>query len=254
MACVLALLVHSLTYNAFFEDPYLWVFMALASAGVTRLAPGDGPDAEALVAPPAGELDAAVATRRRLPRLSRLPAGFGARLSSPAGLMSAPGLSSRRLAGPAYAARPARSLCLRPRANSRIICVQNAGRSSGLRLDTTARSTIASRSTQWPPALRDVGPQARIRGHREAVDHAGFDHGPGPVADHGDRHAPLEALAHEVDGALVHAQLVGVGDAARQHEPLVVVGARVVDGAVDRHRVALLGVVHGLYGAVVDRE
>jgi len=37
VAGVLTILVHSLSYNAFFEDPYLWGFMALASAVVTRL-------------------------------------------------------------------------------------------------------------------------------------------------------------------------------------------------------------------------
>jgi len=37
VACVLAVFVHSLTYNAFFEDPYMWLFMALASAVATRL-------------------------------------------------------------------------------------------------------------------------------------------------------------------------------------------------------------------------
>ena len=38
VACVLAVFIHSLTYNAFFEDPYMWVFMALASAVATRIA------------------------------------------------------------------------------------------------------------------------------------------------------------------------------------------------------------------------
>jgi len=37
VACVLAIFVHSFTYNAFFEDPYMWLFMALASAVATRL-------------------------------------------------------------------------------------------------------------------------------------------------------------------------------------------------------------------------
>ena len=46
VACVLAVFVHSLTYNAFFEDPYMWVFMALASATVTRIA-GSPPPAAA---------------------------------------------------------------------------------------------------------------------------------------------------------------------------------------------------------------
>ncbi len=37
VAGVLAIFVHSLTYNAFFEDPYMWIFMALASATATRV-------------------------------------------------------------------------------------------------------------------------------------------------------------------------------------------------------------------------
>ncbi len=41
VACVLAIFVHSLSYNAFFEDPYMWVFMALASATATRIARAD---------------------------------------------------------------------------------------------------------------------------------------------------------------------------------------------------------------------
>ena len=62
VACVLALFVHSLTYNAFFEDPYMWVFMALASVTATRLAPGALPGAAATAhagpAAPADEADA----------------------------------------------------------------------------------------------------------------------------------------------------------------------------------------------------
>jgi O-antigen ligase len=58
VACVLALLIHSLTYNAFFEDPYMWVFMALASAGTMRLAPAARPDAGALGATPDGDFSA----------------------------------------------------------------------------------------------------------------------------------------------------------------------------------------------------
>jgi len=38
VACVVSILVHSMTYNAFFEDPYLWLFTALASAVAVRLA------------------------------------------------------------------------------------------------------------------------------------------------------------------------------------------------------------------------
>jgi len=41
VACIVAIFVHSLSYNAFFEDPYMWVFMALASAVVTRIVLAD---------------------------------------------------------------------------------------------------------------------------------------------------------------------------------------------------------------------
>jgi len=59
VACVVSILVHSMTYNAFFEDPYLWLFAALASAGAVRLAAGSsvpGPDASA--AAPAADASA----------------------------------------------------------------------------------------------------------------------------------------------------------------------------------------------------
>jgi hypothetical protein len=42
--------VHSLTYNAFFEDPYMWVFMALASATVTRIVDPTPPEAQQALA------------------------------------------------------------------------------------------------------------------------------------------------------------------------------------------------------------
>ena len=64
VACVVSIFVHSMTYNAFFEDPYLWLFMALASAcrhpqraGASRLA----------AAPAGGSPTAATPTRRATP-------------------------------------------------------------------------------------------------------------------------------------------------------------------------------------------
>ena len=62
VACVVTVTVASLTYNAFFEDPYLWVFMAMASATATRLVhgraaaaaddgPAEGTEGEAPTAP-----------------------------------------------------------------------------------------------------------------------------------------------------------------------------------------------------------
>jgi hypothetical protein len=67
VACVLAVFIHSLTYNAFFEDPYMWVFMALASAVATRIAvsgspiAGDGAVASQELALGAGRQEAGLA-------------------------------------------------------------------------------------------------------------------------------------------------------------------------------------------------
>ena len=57
VACVLSVFVHSMTYNAFFEDPYMWVFMALASAVVTRIVLVDPLAGEATVIDAAGHDD-----------------------------------------------------------------------------------------------------------------------------------------------------------------------------------------------------
>ena len=40
VAAVATITVASLSYNAYFEDPYLWLFLGLGVAGATRLAPG----------------------------------------------------------------------------------------------------------------------------------------------------------------------------------------------------------------------
>jgi len=74
------------------------------------------------------------------------------------------------------------------------------------------------------------------------------------VADHRDRLVLLEERARERDRPLVGAQEVRVRDAARQHEPVVVRGARVVDRLVDGERVALVEVVERLHLAVLDRD
>jgi O-antigen ligase len=62
VACVLSVFVHSMTYNAFFEDPYTWLFMALASAVATRIVLVD-PLARQVAG--ADAADVAVATGRR---------------------------------------------------------------------------------------------------------------------------------------------------------------------------------------------
>ena len=111
--------------------------------------------------------------------------------------------------------------CL-PSANSSTIFEQNAGRSSGLRLETRPSSCATSSSTQLAPALRmsvcRLGQDVIVR----PVEHAGLDERPRAVADHADRLVLLEERAHESHRALVGAQRVGVGDSARQHEAVVV--------------------------------
>ena len=56
------------------------------------------------------------------------------------------------------------------------------------------------------------------------------------------------------DGVLVRAQEVGVRDAARQHEPVVVGRVGVGHGLVDLERVGLVEVVEGLDLAVLERD
>ena len=74
VAGVLTILIHSLSYNSFFEDPYLWAFMALASVIVTRLvaptadtaaAAEPTPVTPSVVADETGEIEAPDATEGR---------------------------------------------------------------------------------------------------------------------------------------------------------------------------------------------
>jgi hypothetical protein len=51
-----------MTYNAFFEDPYLWLFAALASAGAVRLAADSIAPATATATPAAAGDDRSPAT------------------------------------------------------------------------------------------------------------------------------------------------------------------------------------------------
>jgi hypothetical protein len=84
---------------------------------------------------------------------------------------------------------------------------------------------------------------------------AGLEQRPGPVADGPDRFPGVEELPHEVEGALVHPELVGVHRAARQQQRVVVVDGGVRDEAVDREGPRVLEVVVARRDlAVVDRQ
>ena len=125
---------------------------------------------------------------------------------------------------------PADATSCSPSANSSTIFAQNAGRSSGLREDTRPWSTTTSSSTHVAAGVADVGPQARARGQRAAAHEVGLDQRPRAVADHADRlAASSKNVLHERDRVVVHPQAVRVGDAARQDQPVVVVGAGVAD-------------------------
>jgi hypothetical protein len=66
------------------------------------------------------------------------------------------------------------------------------------------------------------------------------------VADHTDRLPGSEDLLDEADRTLVTAQFIGVGDASRQHEAVIVVDIDLRDRPVDRKRRALVEMVERL--------
>ena len=81
-----------------------------------------------------------------------------------------------------------------------------------------------------------------------------LDEGPRAVADDTDGLARGEDLLHELDRALVGAQLVGVGHAAGQHQGVVVVGVGVREGLIDGIGRALVEMIERLdlaaFGAI----
>ena len=126
--------------------------------------------------------------------------------------------------------------------------------SSGLRLVTRLPSTTTSSSTQLPPALRDVRLDAPERRQRCVARDVGLDEHPRRVADGRDRLACVEELADELHGVLVGPHCVRVADPAGKDERVVVVRARILDGAVDRERVRLVVVVEPLDLALLERH
>src|SRR5829696_1964674 len=93
-----------------------------------------------------------------------------------------------------------------------------------------------------PVAARvaDVGSQAGPRRDLAVAQHISFHERPGAVADDRHRLLRLEERAHEPHGVVVRAQEVRVGDAAGQHESVVVALTRLLNRLVDLERVALV--------------
>ena len=103
--------------------------------------------------------------------------------------------------------------------------------------------------------IAQIRAQARERGDAPSRHDAGLQQRPWSVADGGDRLAGVEELPDEVDGMLVHPQLVGVDGAARKQQRVVVVDRSVSDEAVDREGPRVLKVVVARRDlAVVDRQ
>jgi hypothetical protein len=79
--------------------------------------------------------------------------------------------------------------------------------------------------------------QARPTGQVLALHHSGLDYGPRAVANRRDGLAGFGKHLDEGDGIPIEPELVGVGGAARQHQPGVV-----VDGGIGDLEIGLKGV------------
>src|ERR671937_2966942 len=88
--------------------------------------------------------------------------------------------------------------------------------------------------------VAEIGLEARPRGHLPALDDAGLDQRPRAVADDADRLAGCREVPKEADDVFIGAELVGIGNAARKPEPVVVVDLRLLGRLVGRERVALV--------------
>src|SRR6266508_2395917 len=107
-----------------------------------------------------------------------------------------------------------------------------------------------------PGAARvaDVGLERRERRQRPAAHDAGLHERPGRVADCADRLALFEEVAHEVDGVLVLAQVVGIADTAGEDEAVIVARVGLLGRLVHLERVGLVVVVEPLNLAFLDRD
>src|SRR5579884_3695143 len=81
--------------------------------------------------------------------------------------------------------------------------------------------------------VAQIGSDALIRRQRASGRHTGFDQRPRAVADRGDRLSRVDEVAHERDSLAVHAQLVRIHCAARQHQSVEPVDRAVSDVSVD---------------------
>ena len=141
-----------------------------------------------------------------------------------------------------------------PSANSSTSLALNAGRSSGLARGDEALVDVDLLVDPGRARVAQVGPQRRPGRERAAAHDPASISVHGAVADRRHRLGLVEERAHERDGVRVGAQEVGVGDAARQHEPVVARGVGLLDGVVDRERVALVEVVEALDVAGLERD
>src|SRR5690606_20155798 len=100
----------------------------------------------------------------------------------------------------------------------------------------------------------EVAADVRHRGDGAAVEHVGIGQHPGPVADRAHRLARGEEAADEGQRAFVGAQGVGVEQAARHDQRVVVAGIGIVEADVDLHLAGLVEMFEALQGAVPGRH
>ncbi|CAN5796112.1 hypothetical protein BH24CHL6_BH24CHL6_06580 [soil metagenome] len=102
--------------------------------------------------------------------------------------------------------------------------------------------------------IANVRLQAGIGSERAPTNDVSLHQQPGRVADCRHRLVLLEEPAREVDRVPVHAQKVGILDAARNDKAVVRVRSHVGYGAIDAERVALIHPVDPLDLTALDRD
>src|SRR5205823_7098734 len=102
--------------------------------------------------------------------------------------------------------------------------------------------------------VAEIRLQAWPGGDLPAFDDAGLDQRPRPVADDADRFAGRSEVADEADDVLVRPELVRIGDASREDEPVVVADLSLLRRLVRLERVCLVEVLPGVELVVLDRD
>jgi len=126
----------------------------------------------------------------------------------------------------------------------------NAFRSSGLRLVIKMLEPLwqmtTSSSTHSPPALRMSVCRLGHDVKRRPGEYVGLDQCPRPMTYRSDGLSRSDELTDEADGGLVHTQLIGVRNTARQDNAVKVLDLELIGRHIDVEGVCLFKVVNRL--------